>query len=50
MTEVYFKRAEYDYVVLRPIVFQMIETIAGDRIHPLLLLYRGLPPRCSAGR
>jgi uncharacterized protein (DUF362 family)/Pyruvate/2-oxoacid:ferredoxin oxidoreductase delta subunit len=33
MTEVYFKRAEYDYVVLRPIVFQMIETIAGDRIH-----------------
>jgi uncharacterized protein (DUF362 family)/Pyruvate/2-oxoacid:ferredoxin oxidoreductase delta subunit len=34
MTEVYFKRAEYDYTVLKPIVFEMIEAIAGDRIHP----------------
>jgi len=33
MTDVYFKNAEYDYVVLRPIVFEMIETIAGNLIH-----------------
>lgn len=33
MTEVYFKRAEYDYTELKPIVFEMIETIAGHRFH-----------------
>jgi uncharacterized protein (DUF362 family)/Pyruvate/2-oxoacid:ferredoxin oxidoreductase delta subunit len=33
MTEVYFKKATYDYPVLKPIIFEMLETILGDRIH-----------------
>ena len=33
MTEVYFKKATYDYRVLKPIIFEMLETILGDRIH-----------------
>jgi uncharacterized protein (DUF362 family)/Pyruvate/2-oxoacid:ferredoxin oxidoreductase delta subunit len=33
MTEVYFKKATYDYPALRPIIFEMLETILGDRIH-----------------
>ena len=32
MTEVYFKKATYDYPVLKPIIFDMLETILGDRI------------------
>ena len=32
MTEVYFKKTTYEYPVLRPIVFEMLETILGDRI------------------
>jgi len=34
MSEVYFKNAAYDYPVLKPIIFEMIDAIAGDRIHP----------------
>jgi uncharacterized protein (DUF362 family)/Pyruvate/2-oxoacid:ferredoxin oxidoreductase delta subunit len=34
MTEVYFKKATYDYPVLKPIIFEMLETILGDLIHP----------------
>jgi uncharacterized protein (DUF362 family)/Pyruvate/2-oxoacid:ferredoxin oxidoreductase delta subunit len=33
MTKVYFKKATYDYPVLKPIIFEMLETILGDRIH-----------------
>jgi uncharacterized protein (DUF362 family)/NAD-dependent dihydropyrimidine dehydrogenase PreA subunit len=33
MTEVYFKKAEYDYAVLQPLIFEMIEAILGDRIY-----------------
>jgi uncharacterized protein (DUF362 family)/Pyruvate/2-oxoacid:ferredoxin oxidoreductase delta subunit len=32
MTAVYFKKAEYEYPVLRPLIFQMLEDILGDRI------------------
>jgi uncharacterized protein (DUF362 family) len=31
MNEVYFKKAEYDYPVLKPIIFEMLEAILGDR-------------------
>lgn len=31
MTEVYFKKATYDYAVLKPIIFEMLEAILGDR-------------------
>jgi uncharacterized protein (DUF362 family)/Pyruvate/2-oxoacid:ferredoxin oxidoreductase delta subunit len=34
MTAVYFKKAEYDSPVLKPIIFEMLEALAGDRIHP----------------
>ncbi len=34
MVEVYFKNANYDHAVLKPIVFEMIEAIGGDRFHP----------------
>jgi uncharacterized protein (DUF362 family)/NAD-dependent dihydropyrimidine dehydrogenase PreA subunit len=34
MTEVYFKKATYGYSVLKPIIFEMLEAILGDRIHP----------------
>jgi hypothetical protein len=31
MTAVYLKKAEYDYPVLKPIIFEMLEAILGDR-------------------
>lgn len=34
MSEVHFKKAAYDYPVLKPIIFEMIDAIAGDRIQP----------------
>ena len=33
MTEVYFQKATYDYPALKPIIFEMLETILDDRIH-----------------
>lgn len=34
MTTVYFKNADYDYPNLKPLVFEMLEGILGDRIRP----------------
>ena len=34
MTAVYFKNATYDDPVLKPIIFEMLETILDDRIQP----------------
>ena len=32
MTTVYFKKAEYEYPVLKPLIFRMLEDILGNRI------------------
>ncbi len=34
MSEIYFKKAAYDYPVLKPIIFEMIDAMAGNRIQP----------------